>query len=362
MPTSTHNNDYDYLIIGQGLAGIWLSYFLIKMDKKVLLVDQFNPNAASNVASGIINPITGRKLVKSWQIEQLLPFARQHYKILEQLLQATFWYDREVVWRLHDNRTLNDFMGRSATSGYEQYIADIGKNGHIAGINDAYAYGKVTQAAYLDTALLVKKYRAWLVEKGCLLDAFFDRDSLIVKKEGIEWKGRRAKKIIFCEGYHVLQNPYFNQLPFRPAKGEVLIIRSEALDLGNLMIKDKFFILPWGKKHHFWVGSSYIKAPCDEVTTDGEYQKLTEHIDRLLTVPYTIVKHIAGVRPATAARRPIIGLHPHYPSIGLFNGLGTKGVSLSPFFAHQFAQYLEQGGTLHKEVAITRYAKLFENI
>jgi glycine/D-amino acid oxidase-like deaminating enzyme len=69
----------DYIIVGQGLAGTFLSWNLQRAGKKVLVIDQFRPQAASRIASGVINPITGRRMVRTWMIETLMPYAVEAY-------------------------------------------------------------------------------------------------------------------------------------------------------------------------------------------------------------------------------------------------------------------------------------------
>src|SRR5688572_10582855 len=69
----------DYIIIGQGLCGTFLSWNLMKAGKRVLVIDEDSPYTATKVASGIINPVTGRRIVRTWRIEELLPFALETY-------------------------------------------------------------------------------------------------------------------------------------------------------------------------------------------------------------------------------------------------------------------------------------------
>ena len=52
-----------YIIVGQGVAGTLLAYFLLKAGQNVIAIDNYHKGAASNVAAGIINPITGRRYV-----------------------------------------------------------------------------------------------------------------------------------------------------------------------------------------------------------------------------------------------------------------------------------------------------------
>ncbi|MCY7359141.1 MAG: FAD-dependent oxidoreductase, partial [Rudanella sp.] len=55
---------------------------------------------------------------------------------------------------------------------------------------------------------------------------------------------------------------------------------------------------------------------------------------------------------------PFIGIHPQHPSVGIFGGFGSKGVSLSPYLAHQFARHLLEGKDLDNEVNIQRCLSL----
>ena len=76
--------EIDFLIVGQGLAGSALGYRLIQEGKKVILVDQPEGNKSSRVAAGLCNPVTGRKMVKTWKGEFLFPEIIPFYQELEQ--------------------------------------------------------------------------------------------------------------------------------------------------------------------------------------------------------------------------------------------------------------------------------------
>ena len=52
---------FDYIIVGQGIAGTNLAFQLIDSGKSIMVIDQVNLNSSSRVATGIINPVTGRK-------------------------------------------------------------------------------------------------------------------------------------------------------------------------------------------------------------------------------------------------------------------------------------------------------------
>ena len=72
----------EYLIIGQGISGTWLSYYLEKANKSFIVIDNQQANSASRIAAGIINPVTGRRIVKTWMIDELIAFLVPAYEEL----------------------------------------------------------------------------------------------------------------------------------------------------------------------------------------------------------------------------------------------------------------------------------------
>jgi glycine/D-amino acid oxidase-like deaminating enzyme len=67
------NKKVTYLIVGQGLAGTWLSYYLSQQGISFVIINSASQASASKVASGVINPVTGRRMVQTWIIEEVLP-------------------------------------------------------------------------------------------------------------------------------------------------------------------------------------------------------------------------------------------------------------------------------------------------
>ncbi|NJK93646.1 MAG: FAD-dependent oxidoreductase [Bacteroidales bacterium] len=122
-------------------------------------------------------------------------------------------------------------------------------------------------------------------------------------------------------------------MPFVPAKGEILTIHSKELKSDKILMKE-IFVLPLGN-HNFKVGSTYDWDKLDENPSEEGRKELVSKLDNLLDCSYTITGHCAGIRPAVKDRKPVMGLHPNYKIIGIFNGLGTKGATLAPYFAHQ---------------------------
>jgi glycine/D-amino acid oxidase-like deaminating enzyme len=75
-----------------------------------------------------------------------------------------------------------------------------------------------------------------------------------------------------------------------------------------------------------------------------------------------VLQQVAGIRPTVPDRRPILGRHPIYSNLSLFNGLGTKGYMMAPLLSKEMCLYLLENKSLHKEVVIDRFSSLFEKI
>jgi glycine/D-amino acid oxidase-like deaminating enzyme len=195
-----------------------------------------------------------------------------------------------------------------------------------------------------------------LLQSSCLLEDFFNIDELIVNENNVEYKNIIANKIIFCDGVEGANNKWFKQLPFAPNKGEALIVKIPNLPNNNIY-KSGISIVPWSN-NLFWVGSSYEWNFTNAKPTTIFKQKTTTALNNILKIPYKIVDHISAVRPANIERRPFVGLHPIQKNIGIFNGMGTKGCSLAPYFANEFVEYLLHKKTLNPLVDINRFEKI----
>ena len=89
-------------------------------------------------------------------------------------------------------------------------------------------------------------------------------------------------------------------------------------------------------------------------------KELTKAFEERFNVPYKIVEHASGLRPAASDRRPYLGVHPRIPKHFIFNGFGSKGVLLAPFFADQLTKHILKGAPLNQEVDIKRHLRRFQ--
>lgn len=354
------HKEVDYIIVGQGLAGTLLCYQLLKAGKKVLVVDQDHKGSSSKIAAGLINPITGRRFVKSWMIEKLLPVAKVQYADLESMLGVQLFHSRNIIRALFNSREENDWLVRTGEPGYAIFMADDAEMEDFQKTTEpAYSYGELLQSAQVDVPLLIEKFRAYLLEEDSLMSEQFDFEQLTIERDKLNYKGIIANKIIFCEGYQGQYNPYFSYLPFNPAKGEILIVKIPNANFKKLF-KHRIFIAPLGNDH-YWVGATNDWDFDDDQPTEEARSFLLERLQDVLKIPFELVTHQAAIRPTVKDRRPFIGAHPAFPNLFIFNGLGTKGASLGPYWAAHLAEVLLKNSNLEDSVNIKRFAEIYAN-
>jgi glycine/D-amino acid oxidase-like deaminating enzyme len=346
--------EVDYLIIGQGIAGSMLGHFLMHKNKSVLFVDNDLPTSSSRVAAGLFNPITGRRIVKTWKADVLLPFAEKTYKKLEAELEASFYFKKNIVKVFTSIKEQNDWLSKSSQPEFEPYVCQSKSDIKNDCLQLPFGFFEISKAGYVDLPLLLATFKNYLMKHKALLIESFNFEDLKLLDTGVAWKQVYAKKIIFCEGHMAVHNTFFRHLPFVLTKGELLTIHSENLNLEKIISRG-IFILPLGADR-YKIGSTYSWNDLSDETTENARIQLLEKLSPVINCPFTVINQQAGIRPTVKDRRPLIGLHPHHPNIGIFNGMGTKGASLAPYFANHFANVLEGQEGLDKEVDINRFS------
>lgn len=340
----------DYLIVGQGIAGSLLAWSLLKRNKKVIVIDKKNDSSASFVSAGIIHPVTGRRIVKTWMADELLSFARTTYREIEKQFGESIFHPLKVLELLSAPKEYNDWMARSAEKEMAGYIENTENAVNYTDyLQPFYRSITVNESSWIDTGKLLRIFRNYFYSRDILIDEKFNNDDLHSEQQGVVYKNLSAQKVIFCEGHEAKYNPFWSHLPFFLSKGEVLTIRAE-MDLSHILNR-KIFILPVAN-NLFRVGSTYSWDKPDNIPTEAGREFLESQLKQILKIPFEVVEHKAAVRPTVKDRRPFLGLHPAHDSVGIFNGMGTKGCLLAPYFADHLAGYLSGTNELMKEVDV----------
>jgi glycine/D-amino acid oxidase-like deaminating enzyme len=348
------NGSVDYIIVGQGLAGSAAALQLLKLGKRILVVDAFSKNTSSRVAAGLFNPITGRKSVKTWSADKLFPYLHHFYKEAEQVTGQQFFFPIPVYRPFGSVQEQNEWMGKSADEAYENYVESVRTTSlHEGAIMDPFGGLLLRNCGYLNAIAYLKSVREYISSKAVLLAEYFDQEQVEFSGDRVAYKGWNAHRIIFCEGESVLANKWFKNIPIRPLKGETLLIKTDWTK--QVILNRGVYMVQASLPGEFKVGATYSFNDNSPGTTDKGRVELEEKLKELIRFPYEIIGQDWGVRPTTPDRRPILGAHPENDCLIIFNGLGTKGVSLAPYFSEVLIRWLENKGTLNEEVSVTRY-------
>ncbi len=346
----------DILIVGQGICGTMLSWFLHKAGKSFLVIDENNTNAASKVAAGIINPVTGRRFVYSWMIDTVMPFANETYKELGIFFNQKFIEQKDIIDFFPSPQMLHAFATRLTEN--DTYLHSYPDQNHFNQFfNHDFGCGKISPTYIADLSGVINSWRQHLSEKKILLEENFNQNLLSVEKDFVNYQNITASKIIFCDGISSAANNWFSPLPFSPNKGEMLLIETD--DLTNEHIFKKGLMLaPLFQKNLFWIGSSYQWEYENDQPTEKFYKQTKTLLEQWLKVPFQIIDHKAALRPATLERRPFVGFHPKLNNVGILNGMGTKGTSLAPFFANQLVQNMLFDAPVTPEADVKRFTRI----
>jgi glycine/D-amino acid oxidase-like deaminating enzyme len=346
---------FDFILVGQGLCGTWLSYFLHKEKKSFLVIDNNHPGTASRVAAGIINPVTGRRMVKTWMIDELIPFIQSAYDEFGNELGIPAIREKTILDFFPTVQMRQAFLERLQDNAGFLYLPE-NEYDHYSFFNFELGYGMIQPAFMVQLETILPAWRKKLQSLNQFWEEEFDCKHLEVQKDKIRYKDISAEKIIFCDGISSYDNPYFKHLPFAFNKGEALLI--EAPDLPVTHIYKKGIVLaPLQQAGIFWAGSNYLWDYHDALPTRDFFERTKQQLKDWLKVPFSITDHRAAIRPANIERRPFVGIHPHHPTIAILNGMGTKGCSLSPYFAKQLCDHLICKKEILPEADIKRFSK-----
>ena len=348
-------NETDYIIVGQGICGTLLSWLLIREGKKVMVIDEYRQYSSGMVASGLINPVTGMRVAKSWMIDEMLPYADALYPEIEKDLGIDF-YTKYDLLEFHPTIQVRDTYTEKILQHADylhQYAYD---DNWMQTCNFHYGISAISGCRVVDMRKLQLAWRERLKAAGNLLEGKFDITQCNVATDKITYKDIEAKKIIFCDGSAALHNPYFSLLPFALNKGEVLIARIPGLPRTHIL-KFGLKIVPW-EDDLFWIGSSFDWKYNDLNPSEPFRARTEAQLKQWLKIPYTTEHHWASERPTTVDHKPFAGFHPSHPAVGMLNGMGAKGCSQAPYFANSIAQHLINGTPLNAEADIKRYTRI----
>lgn len=352
MSASRH---IDYIIVGQGLAGSAVAVQLLKLGKKVLVIDQPEANRASRVAAGLFNPITGKKMIKTWMADTIFPYLHEFYPDAERITGTSFFYSMPLYRPFLSVQEQNEWMGRSSDDSYKDYVSDVFLGSTGLAVHDPFGGILLKQCGYINTPGFIDAVRTWVKREGFYQSHRFDEQQLVIHEDSVEYQEWNARAIFFCQG--TMSGKLFDWLPVRPLKGETLMINS-TLETPYIVNRG-VYVVPWGNTNEFRVGATYEHHDLGEQVTSKARTELESRCREIIAAPFSTIGQDWGLRPTVPDRRPLLGIHPDHRNVVVFNGLGTKGVSLAPYFSGILIRSLENQEGLNNDVNVNRYKSVY---
>lgn len=348
----------DCFVVGQGLAGSNLAWSLDRAGARALVIDRGHEEAASRVAAGLLNPVTGQRMSKSWQVDEQLPFAKEQYWEMERCWGVSFLTERRIVRLIRTEAELERWKKRKEDPAFAGFLGDFIPAGELMPrVRDELGGCVIVGVASLEPEVFLKACREWLRQKGWLLEEEFAASRLELIPGGVCYGGVKARCVVFCQGWQGGDNPWFGSLPFKHAKGEILKVRvSEPLPR-DVISREKW-LLPLGEDT-VRVGSTFSWDALNCECTDEARLELLKHVRKtlLLKEEPQVLEHSAGVRPCSHDTKPYMGRHPEESRVAVFNGFGSKGALMTPLCAARMVRYLLEGEPLDKAESLQRLVK-----
>ena len=387
----------DYGIIGGGLSGCLLAYYLLQQGKKVCLIEQNTiGSGASGTPLAMINPATGRFAKKGTNsvesiaqieaLQKLSPFSTaQDYIQKRKILRPCF--DSEIAQKTYQNYLYDDWG-----PGIAEWLTSEEVKEQFPLINSCYGALVVHKGYVVNPKKYLHHLVEWLKDEPSftLLEGYKDLEAesdlrnyadlpktpkyFAIRGSEVELQ---ANKLVHCTGAEEIIN---KMIPGVIVKGQTLQFqwmdsvkdtKSSVRDgnndnmVGNnwSSLLKKYAISAQGylcslDGRNMVLGSTYEhRYTSPKPDTKGK-QYLINKLNRIhdqLSNKIVNESMWAGLRFSTPDRMPIMDELPTYKGHYVFRGLGSKGLIYSHYYAKVFSKYLCGKGFLSKEVRLSRF-------
>src|SRR5690606_25030443 len=166
-------------------------------------------------------------------------------------------------------------------------------------------FGEVLGTARINAEILLDEYRKFLILKDVLVSENFQYKEIQQQENRVIYKNISAKKIIFCEGSKVIENPFFPKKAIIGNKGEYVIIKAPNLKL-DVMLKGSMYVIPLGNDE-YKVGATYSRDDYSLNATEEAKEEILSKVKTFINCPFEVISQTSGIRPTTKDHRPLLG-------------------------------------------------------
>lgn len=336
----------DYIIVGDGYAALFFAHQLIKNNKSFYLFSE-GKKSASFVSAGIINPAVLKRFTTFWLAQEQIDSLKKTLSEIEGYTHKNYLIEKPILRVFHDEKEKELWLKKSNEISF--LSNDFIK---INSIKNPFGCGKVNHSARLNVRDFFTDLMNYLEQNSHLIKEKFDYN--LVKTENSTYKDIQFKNIIFAEGMAVKENPYFSEIPVEANKGHHLEVKISEKIEEDFTIKKKHFIFPLNENTYYY-GGTYDREQTHHKIDDSAVEKLTNALAEFYPNDFEVTQVKFGFRPTVKDRRPIVGNHPEFKNLYVFNGLGARGILNGNYFAINLYHHLENGEEIYPEVDVKRF-------
>ena len=336
----------DYIIVGDGYAALFFAHQLIKNNKSFYLFSE-GKKSASMVSAGIINPAVLKRFTTFWLAQEQIDSLKKTLSEIEGYTHKNYLIEKPILRVFHDEKEKELWLKKSNEISF--LSNDFIK---INSIKNPFGCGKVNHSARLNVRDFFTDLMNYLEQNSHLIKEKFDYN--LIKTENSTYKDIQFKNIIFAEGMAVKENPYFSEIPVEANKGHHLEVKISDKIEDDFTIKKKHFIFPLNENTYYY-GGTYDREQTHHKIDDSAIEKLTNALAEFYPNDFEVTQVKFGFRPTVKDRRPIVGNHPEFKNLYVFNGLGARGILNGNYFAINLYNHLDNGEEIHPEVDLKRF-------
>lgn len=336
----------DYIIVGDGYAALFFAHQLIKNNKSFYLFSE-GKKSASMVSAGIINPAVLKRFTTFWLAQEQIDSLKKTLSEIEGYTHKNYLIEKPILRVFHDEKEKELWLKKSNEISF--LSNDFIK---INSIKNPFGCGKVNHSARLNVRDFFTDLMNYLEQNSHLIKEKFDYN--LVKTENSTYKDIQFKNIIFAEGMTVKENPYFYEIPVEANKGHHLEVKISEKIEEDFTIKKKHFIFPLNENTYYY-GGTYDREQIHHKIDNSAVEKLINALAEFYPNDFEVTQVKFGFRPTVKDRRPIVGNHPEFKNLYVFNGLGARGILNGNYFAINLYNHLDNGEEIHPEVDLKRF-------
>ena len=287
-------------------------------------------------------------MTESWKIDTLIPKAKAFYQDIEQRLGIRIYQDlpirRYFINEADSIRARRRIMNPRYTNYFNPIIE---KEAEPIGIIDEFGSIPIRQGSWVNVPYLIENLKNFFKSHDRLVEEAFNAKHLELNGGHWNYRGIKIKNIIFCQGSHTYDNPFFKDLPIIPIKGDVLDISLKNIQLPPGLYYKKRWLHSLEKEGQhllYRLGASYDVGNSDAEPSSRAKKELIETIKSMLghDLEFSIQAHRSGIRPTTENAKPLLIQHPVHSSLYAINGLGSKGSAMAPYLSELFMDQIKK--------------------